>query len=433
MTAMFIIVDMLLAIDFLIIAKQKYSTYRNYVTLFSVMWMIVACGANFGVLLGYYQVSPYVNIALIIGAIVFGIMAMIPKNLTGGLSVSFSRIRGLEDLRLDLILILNIINILILIPLLGTSISVITNGSWTELRSAYYSIDHATLSNFHVYYLEYIFRPCRNATVIIGLILSIGKHKKGIWIIVLGIVECLIDSLLTAGRGPILSIIYYLLWAIFLDYEFGKNYIKKYLNLKYILVIGLVIIITAIITADRSGTSDNILKIIYQYNFVGPIYLSQLLEKSIPGFIPNYDFMFGWATFGFLFNLPLTVGLVLGQNTLTSNYWISSYIASKQLCVGEGLYTNAMTTCYYPFIMDWGTLGILIGPLLLSLASCFILTNLRRHQSIFWAAIAMFWAQTLFATRFSWTPLDIPFLITVLFILIFCYRGAGKLAQKDHI
>lgn len=430
MNIMFFLADVTLGIALFFIARLRFGSYRNISLFFSIIWMIAAAAANLGSFFGYYPVSAYVNIALIVGALVFAAIVFIFPSRCGAVDSDFSLLSGCDSIHIRLILILNICCILIMLPLLRDSVNTIAADGWAQLRASYYSSDNQTMSTVQTYLLQYVVNPCRVATIILGYILVIGRHKHGFQILVLGIVNAIAYSVVSGGRGALLTVLYFAAWSLVVDYQFGSRYLSRYLRPKYVLPVVFVFFSVLLITSGRSSSSDTILSVIYKNFFVGPIYLTQLLNQGVPGFIPDANYMLGWGTFGFLCNLPLTIGLVLGLGTRTSDYWISSYLTSGNLMVGINQYSNALSTCYYTFIMDWGTLGIVIGPALVAFASVAIVQKQKKENSVFWTGILLLWIDVLFHTITGWELLGISFFCELFFLYIFTgireKRGQAK-------
>lgn len=428
MSGLFFVTDVCLGAALLLLSKRRYQSLRNPVTIFGVAWMIVAAGANLR-LFDYYEVSPYVNLILIVGAIVFSFAIMAFNVGERGLFLRATDLAGSEDIRYGVVLCANIVCFAIMIPLVGNALQYISSGGWDVLRMVNYSDARADYMNtIQTYLLEYVVTPCRMATLILGIWMTFAKVKHSGEVLLLAIINSLLYCVVTAGRGPILWIVIFFILVMIIDYSPGRyaQYFKRFFKARYIVLFGMLIVLILLITGDRSNQGDTLGSVIYQYYFSGPVFLTQLLEQDFPGFMIDEDFMLGWATFGFLLNIPLTIGLVLGLDTYTSVYWVGSYLTSGNLPISPELSSNAMCTCYYDFLLDWGTAGAVIGPLLLAFATAMIVHCTFKSRTFFWASIMVYWIQILLRTGFRWDPVDIAFSITIFFLLIFSYKKKSE-------
>ena len=418
---LFFIVDICAAICFYLVGLYKYRSAANAVTLFSVVWALILAGSNLG-LHGYYPPSNEVNLLILSSITIYAIAMVCTNSNDSKISIPISKIQGIDCLAYKPIMIIGALSLVFVIPLIGNAINIILNeGGWTALRLENYAGESSYRSTIQIYGYEYISIPVSRATVIIGAIAYFSKAKNGGKILILGCVESLLCAVVSAGRGPILNIVMLLLWTILVVCTRTelKHLLKKIVKPKVLLTLLVILVLILVMTSSRHAENATLGSTIYQYYFTGPSYLTQLLGQTNSEWVINKNFMFGWATFGFLINIPLTFGLMLGLGTYTSNYWIGSVLTSGNLQIGDGLYSNAMCTIFYDFLLDWGYMGILIGPIILSLMTLIITKRAQQTLNIFWVSVVILWIFTLFRTTFKWDLVDITFLITVFFLFLF--------------
>lgn len=422
MNIAFAVVDFLAGLFFLLTAKRRFGTWINPSVFFSFLWMVIAGFSNFG-LMGYYAPSTFVNLAMLSGALIFQmVMLAAPQNM-GAARVDASRLCSLSPRQYRLIAVVNILCFILSIPLLIKALQIIGVSGWTGLRTINFDPASGYKTNFQTYFQGWILEPCGIATLLIGLWVLFQGEKKGIPILFLGIINAAIISLTSAGRNAVVKVVTLAIITFFMLNRSTRQRITLGKKEKRAILLGTILccLFVVMISSDRSKEGDSLLNILYTYHFTGPSYLSQLLNNQMVGYEIGNFLMLGWATFGFVLNLPMTAGLVLGLGTKPSSYYLGSVLTSSNLQVGDGLYGNSMCTCYYDFLLDWGYAGILIGPFLLGLATIFIITKVNTKKNIFWASVFVFWLYTLYRTIFKWDLVDIGFSLTIVFLFLFSY------------
>lgn len=432
LAVLFFIIDIVLIVLYLLLGYRRYDTLVNPISFFSVLWMVVAAGANL-CLFGYFEPSAEVNFILIIGSMVYALVCLAGKGSKHAFSLDSDSLKGCETLRVKVIVAVNLISFAIMIPLVGNALSIISTSGWTGLRAANYDMSVAYMSTIQTYLHLYFVRPCTMATLIVGVwaLLHGGRSSKTIFF--LGFFGAALDVFVTAGRNSIFNTIVLMLIAL----AMGSNrqrvglFIRKIMKPAIIIPTIIAIIFVLVVSSDRSGANDSVGEIIYQYFFAGPVMLTQLLNMPQAAWVPNQDFMFGWATFGFVINIPLTAGLVLGQGVQTSTYWVGSVLTATPLQISDHLYSNAICTCYFDFLLDWGYAGVVIGPILLALTGMFLVRKLQSSKQVFWASLSLYWLYLLYRTTFRWDPIDISVTAVIALIALFSYRRVARKSKDE--
>lgn len=427
----FVMAFTILGASFLIVGKKRYSSFVNPVTLFSVLWAIVGVGSNL-CLYGYYPPSIYVNCLIFVSVIVFGVVSMALPGGDTGFAVSSEDLCGCAAVRTKSIILVNLICIAFMLPVLIKAVGIIASDGWSMLRLANYNEDinerFGFMSRIRTYLQLYVVKPCGTATLILSLWMMTARAPRAKTVFVLGVFQVVMDVMITAGRSSVVSALFYAVTVLLFSGSAGSIAVllKRVLKLRILLPLLAAVALVLAVTSGRSGAEGaGFVQTAYQYYFSGPGFLTQLLAQDRPGFSVDEDFMLGWATFGWLVNIPLTIGLVLGFGTTTSVQLIGSYLTSGNLLVGDGREINAMCTVFYDFLLDWGTAGVVIGSVLLALASMLVFCKFKQDKSIFWGCVATYWAYVLFRTVFRWDPVDFVFTVVLLMMYLFTH-GAKK-------
>lgn len=418
---------------------KKFSTWFNPITFFCGLWALTGAISNLG-LYGYYRPSVEVNLIMAAG-ILSAFFVCMGLDFKGG---SFKQQTGLAERDGGFVRWVCVVCCLLAIGLLllklPQALNIIFSQGWGYLRLAYYNNPAnydgpQYMSTIDSYLQLYVLQPILGAALYLSIWLLFKGDRGARLPLVLAIVGQLLLVFVSAGRGPLLAVFKVLVIALFAFLKKGQilSFIKRVLTpgKTVVLVAGIVFMVS--VTAGRNTGEDgaSLGQTIYQYYFTGPVLLTQLLSKSDPIWMPNETFMLGWATFGFIVNVPLTVGAILGVAPKTSVYWIASYLTSANLQVGDNLYSNAMCTCFYDFIMDWGYAGAFIGPLLIVAFSYFLIQKVRRQpNNPFFGCLMLYWIVLLIGTTFRWEAVDITPTCTIFFLWLFTRpRKSGQTAN----
>ena len=128
--------------------------------------------------------------------------------------------------------------------------------------------------------------------------------------------------------------------------------------------------------------------------------------------------MYGSASFGFITNIWSDIMIFITDKPQGSLYLLGSVISNNQYSVGAHTVINAMFTCFYPFYIDYGWLGIVICPIFIGVVSAVFTKRLYRNRNIFNISVYIYWIYIIIRTVFKWDLVNID-LIVVIFSLYF--------------
>ncbi len=403
--------------------KAQTKTYLNTGTIFCFMWGITGAFSNTG-LYGMYLPTTIVNIGIVMGILLFGIIYCI---LSSNIKMNKYYIRKMDcRIRYKLINLINISICIYILPFCIRALYIIKTKGFIYLRAiaGLNSDDLGTtsLSNLILFSICY---PSIIVSCIIGSILFFQGHKEGRKVLIFSFFNLTLYCLTTAARnGFVTLIIIFILCYIRYYRTQTKGKVKVKVLTKnqrnLIKIISIVCVMVLLwISFERGTSSDNIIKNIYLYHFGGLAYLSQLLE-NLSSYQINSVFFCGLSTFGFVWNLIALPLNQIGFSVINSDFIINSTLTWRNLIVGEqNLKLNAMSTIFFPFLMDWGYFGFIIGPILLAIFSYYIDKKAYVSNKIRWHSIEILWLYTIYRTVFKWNGVSISFFFMLFFIVIF--------------
>ena len=420
----FLVLSICIVLGAFIILLQKYlyKTIRTPLTFFAILWCVVLSVANMQ-LYNYYSPSLLVNSIIIIGIVIFAICFCVfsgKKNLKRVIDNNFFECH----LNLQIIYFVNIIATIFTIPFLGNAINIIRNNGLAFLRANAGDTNIGIASaGWQNVILDSVVRPVFMTMAILAVTVSFSEIRKKTKIVLLSIavVENFLLTLLTAARAPMVNFVFYFIIA-FIIFK-GKNIIAAIKTEKKKIVVCIILIaIILYITNERNFSGDtSILENFYVYYFSGPSYMSRLLE-NVHEYGLNGKLLYGTATFGFITNWLSFIYTFLTGKSQGSLWVLGSVITNQQYWVGENTLLNAMCTVFYIFIVDWGILGIIIGPLIIAFISAKIFKNLYKRQTTFTYAIYIYWTYILIRTVFKWDLLNVDFAVFIVLMYLFTVK-----------
>lgn len=400
--------------------KKVYKCHITPLSFFSCLWCIVGIVANLG-LYEYYLPSFLVNMIILISAILVMITFVI---FTNKRTNSIKKLRNIVvnvNYSLAVLLIMEIVWFFLIFPKFIDSLSIIQDYDMTILRASE-TLNISNVSGITSNLIEIFVKP---GYMVISIMATISMFhnispikKRALWIA--NIFNIIIFTITTAGRLMIVNSLFYFAFSIMI---FRGNKIKHFIIKEKKKIIPLVLLIIALLYMQDQRSGDaSILETFYTYYFSGPSFLTQLLEANKNVFTINHDFMFGSATFGFITNVVSYILIFLSGTPQGSIYTIGSVLTNHNLAIGNNTQINAMCTCFYNFMLDWGYLGIFIGSVFISgLASYFYFNTVKKKCSYVDVCILIFFINVLIRTIFKWELLPTDILVVMAYLKFFSY------------
>lgn len=415
----------ILGIVLVVMQKKRYRTYRTPLTLFCGVWVIIGFFANTSIL-NYDMPSTLVNACILIGVIVFFI-AFVGRNPSVGEIKKNIDFGTEKSLNMPLIIVFNAIGWFILLPRLITSMRLVLQFGFSFVRANLTNMEFGlSRGGMQDIIFSYMVEPIFVVTGVIATFELISRRRKrAFYLFVYSTISIILFSLASAGRGLIVKFVFYVGLTIMIARCKVLETIIKSRVLKYGLLGAIVVVLFISIERSFSSEGDSLLeswlKTFYIYYFSGPAFMSKLIEAQ-----PQYAFggklLWGSASFGFISNWFAYLIQILTGNKIGSDYLLGSLIANNYYQVAPGIKVNAMYTCFYTFALDWGYLGILIGPCILGLLSSFLFKKVYFSNSYRFAVIYVTWLYILIRTVFKLDTLTISYTVTIMCVFLFIRR-----------
>ena len=427
----FCIIYIVLMVCILAIGKRIYKTHRTPLTFYSVVWCVVGAISNLG-LLDFYYPSFLVNICITLGTIIFSLTYMaIVKPGTIQVYDKFVFCKD-EIINYKYMYFASGLGMLFLIPNALNSVKLIQKYGMATLRANLsnqeFGVSHGALwDNLFAYGISPIFVSISIITSV--LIFSDQPKKRVIPLFITSIVTMGLSAISKASRAEFIRFLFCLIVSLLLCRR--KTISNLFKNKLLRRGLALAVVSVLVVTFQRANSEktwlENIQRTIYIYYFSGPSYMTQLLN-NVTEYGPHGKLLLGSATFGFLTNFVSFALTIITGKSCGSLYLMGSVLTNVSYKVGNNTAVNAMSTCYYNFLLDWSYAGILIGPMCLAIFASFFTKKVYREKTVQSMSLYVFFLYILFRTCFKLELVSISFSMTCFYIILF----ANNTFQKDN-
>ncbi len=404
------------------ISKKQYGTILRPNVLFSIIWVLCASLASFG-LFNMYKISLKVQLYVATVLIVFNVVFLLfyDNSIKANYLPNFT-----NKINIKLVYVLNLICWIYMIRFLKKSIVIILTGGFNVLRLYAFNSSMGLGSTVELIIAQNFVQPVFVATIIIATY-YFNNNRQYLGLFAISIIDMLIYTLAFSGRGMLTSfiayyIIFFVIFKTYMKKEKKKTKIKFRTKLSGAIVILGAIGAMIILTRMRSWEETSFLKEIYYYT-VGPFsFLQVLLDETN---IYSNNFLYGKATFGFIYNLiAMPVSYVLGFKYKGSDYIITGITSAVRYISPERSY-NALTTMLYPFLLDFGYLGVIFGTSFFAFIICYCEKKYKQGGDLFYFllfCLLVFQSFNSIKNYYLYTP-NIGVIIILLFIFT---KSIGK-------
>lgn len=415
-----VIVYLILLICTGIIGQKLYGSILNPITVWASLWSFIGMMSNLA-FYRFYPPSDYVNGIIITGIISYTIFSIFYWRTRKQVFLKPTLENNVfrDDFNFKLFLWINIICLLIEAPYFIKAIRILNAHSFSMMflrgvltDSTEGIINGGFLSIVRDSGIKNVYTLSAIYASILLFSGSNNPHKKQI--ITIAIIEVLEYTVTNAARVYLVNFITYLAFAALLFKS--RSILRMIYEYRRYFIVGVLLVVAALLMQQSRSDDMTIFETLYVYYVSGPSYLTNLIEDSSnTGITIGHDYYWGTMTLGFIANIYyyLKIGL-LGINDSTVTL-LASVITIKQYFVGENTYINAMCTCFYPFLADWGTAGAVIGPIIASFLTNKVYHRYFREFSIGSMAVCIFILNIMIRTVFKWELIYIDF--SVLFIV----------------
>ncbi len=424
--ALFIITLLLWGLNYVITNGDFLAPSTLFCEMFFLYEMICLIGKS------YYKIIIHAETIIVItcGLLIFTVFCAISNN-RRRFKVGYSTSKFLElhyiaipDIMIYILIGLQLGTVYFFVQYLHAISNAWGSGgsSLTEMISLYDTMTKfwtATFTKLNVSIPMFyrIFSPITSAAAYIVLYVAVNnfavckKIKKSHIIVIL--LLCIL-ILLNGSRSPILRVvtmIISLLYVFYYKVHKRKNKgIKAFVKLVSLMLIVAGLMILALFMMGRAANLDNILGYVFTYLGAPIVNLDTFLNKSDIGAINGLSTLFGEHTFRGAYNY---IGKIFDIESFTNISDINVFTFST-----NGIEIGNVYTTFYPFIYDFGYIGILPLLSIPAVYYCFTYNKVLRmsERNVFNYKLFIFsylfndLVMLPFSNRFYETVLDAAFL-----------------------
>lgn len=361
------------------VAARIYGRIYNPVTLYGLPWLICSLLAATG-LFGIYQPAESTLLIISISIAGFAIGALASKELFEKASSGkpgngvVCRTMVAPAFSMTAMTVICVAASGLSLLYLSRTVPLLMAGQGFEyIKFQYSNVEGATLfSTSELLLFQWLVVPIYYvAFIVFSYDLSrMILNKRALLFSIVGMVVVILVS---GGRNSVFVFLVICAMGLFCSKE-RKSIWARLRDLPPVVKIAaaVAVLVLIYITQERSLSEDaGVLENVFFY-FAGPIrYLDYILAH--PGVFSIGDELFyGRGLFGFLINpIDLVCSVALGYDYQGTDSLISAS-ASLYVPFSDELSGNALCTCIYPFIRDFGVAGVFVGPAIYGVLSSLV-------------------------------------------------------------
>lgn len=321
----------------------------------------------------------------------------------------------------NFISIISLFNLFLLIQRSLRVVSLLLSGtSYEIIRYLYYNSDQIVTGQYGMLITNVIITPI---TMFGGIIfaLLLFYSRKNIYIMILSIMNVLLYSFSSGSRSIVMFLGISVVVSYILNYKVVKIKSKFSLYVIVASLIGVLIYIT-INRSDNVNQLSDILQTIVVYFTGAFVYF----EKMLPVVEMDNTFFLGGSFFGGVIDIFILVMKLFGSNIEQISSIISEY-NQEYVIIGSGIPFNAFTTMLYPFVYDFGKIGVLIQPFFFGLLARTFYVKLERNRTIMYKGIYIIIVMIIYESVMRWMGL-----FAHVWIMILLFYICNFIAKKSN-
>lgn len=435
-----IAVILIISAGSLIAATRLFGRYYNPVSLYVIPWMLCAMLAASG-LFGIYQPKETTLITVAVSISGFAIGAIVAKDMFklvhgreyGGSAVQKEIVSPTANAT---IAVMCSIATCISVFYLSKTVPLLLSGQGFEYIKFQYSntVGSTLFTTRELLVFQWAVTPVYYAAFIV-FAYDLSKMYLNVKALLFSIIGMTTIVLVSGGRNSIF--VFLLICLMGMLCSSNKKSILSLLRglplaVKMAAVVAVLVLVY--ITQERSLSEDaGVIENVFFY-FAGAIrYLDYILTHPAL-FAIGEELFYGRGLLGFIVNpIDLIFSMVFRYDYQSTETLISA-AASLYVPLSDKLYGNALCTCIYTFIRDFGLPGIFIGPFLYGVLSSFVWGKAfsNEYGSPAWKCIWIYYAYCLVFSEWRYM-LIFPATGITFALIMFTFRSAEKTRVKHPL
>lgn len=286
--------------------------------------------------------------------------------------------------------------------------------SYEFIRGYYYSDDFFT-STLEYLIVTYLFDPMITLT---GIVFAFNLFHRDYNRLTLTVMcaNIILRAVISGGRMILFEFGVFIILLFFNQYKLLKS--NRKVKRRIFAFFGLAMIVGIFIntgrTAVESGNHVGSALETLITNFTGSFSYFSILDRN-GTYVPR---SYGGAIFAGIRDIFVMMTNMLGITSISLIRNDIGIMLSRFYLIGNYSY-NAMPTMYYYFLTDFGKLGLLIGPLLLSLYCTWAYQQSRRFGTYKTLALYLLMMLVVVESSMMWVPFNSSFIMAIFYTMFF--------------
>lgn len=424
---MILILSLTMLSVILLVSYMKNKTLISINVVFSVMWCVCVGISSLG-LYGIYIPSSTVYVISFLSIIIFNITYFfISKNIQKilyktGITRKTNLIVVNGGVRFKSLYLLNFLGYIYSIPFLSRAVNIIRSYGFSGLRDFAFSESTLLATTRQLLIFQWIIGPLFVVTILISAVLFSQKRgTKGLAFIT--ILNVCLYTLLFGGRYMIMKMLMYFIFTFLVVNQGSIMNIAKKRKALFILCI-ILFLILIVLTSERGFANKGFIGNAVIYYTGSFTYLSEIL-RLMPW---KGNLLWGTSIFGFITNLILAAITVLFGIDYNGSNHIITLMTQHNIRIADVVPYNSMTTMLFPFIMDFGYLGVVIGTFIFAFAAAKIEVFFYKKQTVFSLTLYTFMLFAVFDSVMNYSFLSPGTGVSLIFL--YAFTSTPKLKKE---
>jgi len=422
-------ISLALLVWVLLISYVRNGTLMSINVVFSAMWCICLALSTLG-LYGIYRPSDTVYIMSFSAIVVFNLVYFAGSRsihntlLRRGVSRSVKPMLVDGDIRFGLLYALNLGAYAYSLPFMPKAIAILKSYGFAGLRQFAFAQSSAMATTHQLLVFQWIVEPIFTVTTLVTALLFTQRRGTTVLTLITLIDLCLYSALFGGRYALMRALMYFIFAALIVNQGRFLQTVKRYRAL--VLVIVVLVAGLVVVTGQRSIAGKGFFGNVIVYYTGSFTYLSKTLEtRPWDGHL-----LLGAGTFGFITNFMwIAAKMLFGVNYAGSDY-IVTQITQYYMRIADTVAYNALTTMLFPFIMDFGYVGVVVGTAAFAWAAARTESFFYRRQTIFSLGLYVLLLFACFDSVLQYEFLFPSTAVTLLLLLLFTYRWQPS---KKHV
>lgn len=332
---------------------------------------------------------------------------------------------------------------ILILPIFIKAIPLLTRNGIKELHNSFLLGASGYMGFWGFYVYAYIVRPFISALSVIAAYAFGMGSKESKRLIIVSLIGGIIHYIVSGGRKEVFNIVIFIAIVMLMKgtkklsiWIRGKIiYIyKKAPSWRVLLFVLIGLGVLSVMTKYRLHFGLGVLGTFWMY-FIGPMDYLDIIVNSPNNFGLTCDaLLYGKATWGFITGpIEIVLRILVHRDYLGADYLMGIY-TEKYYMISPKARINATTTIIYPFLKDYGDIGIVFGTLQFAFVVSVIYFFAKKGKKTgMWMCLLIYMYFTILFSVWRYTLVYYDGYMTIIWIVLIFGMKLIKTEKKVEI